>query len=422
MTTTSVQRQKRVRISLGLLLVLVSCSPYESSSNEKVKPSQAPFAAVVQRTILNPLASAWKTGDPSGVTKLLHPEITESDRLEVLAPLSAKDFDLTSLTLKTDHKGEADDEMESVDVEGGYRIRGLPNEYLFNGDLTVKKAEGRWLIGALLWDLSPAWAAPGQFVRTETPAAIIFHSAGFPAAELGGLASTALASITAVGTRDKRYLVVAPGDSQGFFAVGGHGGAIAAVLAGYRWSGKFDVTAPVMIVNAEAYRREDAARRKTIILHEMTHLILARETVPYVPVWFSEGLAMYYSKDIPLEALENNPLNNSELTLPRLTSQFELGAHDIGGLRAPVEYAYSAAAVAFMMERFGEKRVLGLLSAYQDIDPDRVDKTFQGSGAGADQLAMRDLGVEVTNELFPKHLSMTVEELDRLVRAWIKAK
>lgn len=408
---------------LGLLLIfLLACSPYESTSKQKAKPSQAPFAAAVQRTVLNPLAAAWKSGDPSAVTKLLHPEIPESERLEVLAPVSARDFGLTSLTLTTDHEGEASDEMESLDVEGSYVIGGLPNEYLFNGDLTVKKAANKWLIGSLLWDLSPAWAAAGQFVRTETPAAIIFHSPGFPAAELGGLASTALASITAVGTRDKRYLVVAPGDAQGFFAIGGRGGAIAAVLAGYRWTGTFDVTAPVMIVNAEAYRREDAARRKTIILHEMTHLILARETVPYVPVWFSEGLAMFYSKDIPLEALENNPLNNSELTLARLTSQFELGAHDIGGQRAPVEYAYSAAAVAFMMERFGEKKVLGLLTGYKDIDPDRVDKTFLGSGAGADQLEMRDLGVEVTNELFPKHLSVTLDELDRQVRAWIRGK
>lgn len=122
----------------------------------------------------------------------------------------------------------------------------------------------------------------------------------------------------------------------------------------------------VITANSPASRRENPSNWQAVLWHEFCHVVTLELTQNRIPRWLSEGISVY-------EELQENPswgqrmdpqyrehILNGELTpLGQLSSAFmqpESGWH--------LQFAYfeSALAVDFIVQRFGHKALLAVLS------------------------------------------------------------
>lgn len=415
------------------VLVLTGCrvrSPIRLPSFAKPTPATTqmvdPQREIVRRTVVEPLSEAIRSGQTGRVRTLMHPDLAEPEQRDVLDPvLGAQGFQLESLRMTTKPdvvpiRGSS----AFIDIDGRYAVEGLPGELNFRAKMAVKKSSGKWLISGMNWTNAPPWIVAGPFSRTTAGRSIIVHSPDFPAAGLVPLIEQARVRLEprAVTVADG-HLVAVPPNADDFHRIGGGIGA-AVVITYYEWNGKeFSVKAPFLLVNPKTFSEASPEERRLIVLHEMTHLGLARRTSPFVPSWLSEGLAMHFSEDLPIEVFREDPSRLDSVSLPDLTRALDLGAHDVLGTRATIEYAFSAATVALLIERNGEDATLEFLSSYQKaftVSEIKERIPIFSTGGLASRLTLRDLGVEATDRLLSKEFGTSTDQLDGLVKEWIR--
>jgi hypothetical protein len=185
----------------------------------------------------------------------------------------------------------------------------------------------------------------------------------------------------------------------------------------------------------EAARNLWPGARQSTIMHELVHLALAEDSRPYMPPWLTEGLAVHYAGQGGAERrtrlLEDGRL--AQLSLRGLTDVVSLGEHDLSGERASYEYTYSGAVIAYLIERYGEERVLDFYRSYSRLTAEELrgriaDSVVSGVRPGVTSpnqqqmdAVFRELSQELTNTAVKTYFGRTLEELDEEVKAWLSS-
>ena len=101
--------------------------------------------------------------------------------------------------------------------------------------------------------------------------------------------------------------------------------------------------------------------------HELTHLVTYQmifNAYGDIPVWLSEGLAMYFEGDEQAQfasALSRAVATNSLFSVRSLASPFSAFAD-----QAILGYAESRSIVEFLIEEYGQAKMLDLLNTFHD--------------------------------------------------------
>ncbi len=180
-------------------------------------------------------------------------------------------------------------------------------------------------------------------------------------------------------------------------------------------------------INGQAFTRyaKDLSpeARPATILHELVHLALSKETMPFTPPWVSEGAAVYYAGQASPAKLrrlvDKGRLN--EVFLADLTGARSLGEHDFWGKRVGFEYLYSGAVTSYLIETYGEETFLKFYRACAKVPVEDVADKVSGffiTSFGINA-SMVELAEEKTGELAQQFFGRTPEELDADVKAWL---
>ena len=115
-----------------------------------------------------------------------------------------------------------------------------------------------------------------------------------------------------------------------------------------------------LLVVASTFAGLGAEGQRRTIAHELTHAALAGSTSGRTPAWLVEGVAMYVSGD-------RRPAPGTDLAaLSQPTAIAKLS----GSAQAQA-YAASSAAAFAIVDRFGSRKLLSLLDAFNDPDAAR---------------------------------------------------
>lgn len=118
----------------------------------------------------------------------------------------------------------------------------------------------------------------------------------------------------------------------------------------------------VMAIANEPYR--DYAR--LTVRHEIGHLVIGRLTfncLSSLPTWLNEGLAMVAEGEVDERAaaqLQEAITNNTLLSLQQLEGSFSIHAE-----RATLAYAQSENVVRFLIDTYGQEKMLAMLLVFQ---------------------------------------------------------
>jgi len=164
---------------------------------------------------------------------------------------------------------------------------------------------------------------------------------------------------------------------------------------------------------------------KRVLSHELAHVVIGRYTfscIESVPIWLDEGLAMEaegeprdYHTELLLEAIEENNLQS-------LRELGEIFSNDPD--RASLAYAQSQSLVSYLIDRYGQEKILSLLDAFRDgipedralmrvlgVDRDGLESGWRESVGGAPMKATPVVGPTLTRTPYPTFAPITGPEI-----------
>lgn len=320
----------------------------------------------------------------------------------------------------------------SIELTVAYRGIADDNPFLHSLDLDLVKQGAEWRIAKIEPDENPPFWLNGDVVVRETPHFLIF---GRPsaAADLPALEAEAEVAYAALGGRglalEAKYVAFYTADQADFSRLVGRGGSrlLGVALARFAFEGDTIVTrSRAFYINGAAFSGRNAPAgidRKTTVTHELVHLALAPQSRPFTPPWLAEGVAVFYAGQNTAQSrrslLEGNRLDG--LSLDRLTRAEELGEHDVLGRNVGAEYAFSGETVAYLVQTYGEAKVLEFYRAYAAVPASTVrDKLPRFGGAYAQSGAFADLRRSLTGEYVQQYFNVSLEQLDADVKAWVR--
>lgn len=405
---------------LLLLLSLGACG--ESGAPESKLSDRSPKGAEsagtsydreINEQIVQPLARAFQKAD----LKVL-PPIKVGQNPDPQPPLKraiarSREFRLDKVTLELTGSSTNRRVEDYRDVSGSYRLKGVPFDLPFSASIGIEpESDKGWRLLYFNWERAPMWILHEPVQRTQTAAALIFHPPGFDPKELDGLIAEARRNLgkSLSGVGSKTYLVLMPADYDDFQRVGSGSASVSTTQTSR--GREFKTSEPWLIVNPDDWEKADAASRRSLILHEVTHAILATRTSPTVPGWVSEGIAVYFSGDPGLGPVRQEPGELEEKSLMEIAGQWEsLSVED---------YALSGAAISVLADRFGEKAVLTFLESFdEEVTDEELEKIAESM---IPNRTAEDITEAVTPRLIQKSFGMSIEQLDAEARAWIRAR
>lgn len=256
------------------------------------------------------------------------------------------------------------------------------------------------------WDFGPVVAlrVPGA----SGPACVVL---GHPdrRAEIDALAAELPAALAAVGTLwgapnwARSVLVVATDSAEEFTAMVGdqHNGADVAAVAvsdavteRSRTAGGPPPTGQRIVFSPDAATRLTTVSRRSVLRHELTHVATRAATVDGAPLWMLEGYADYSGhrasgqtfRDVAPVLSDRIDNGMASLALP---SDIEFATP---GVKSTVAYELAWSACAFVAAEFGEPRLTALYRriAAGPLDPAGQDLTLRTVlGLGRDDFTAR---------------------------------
>ncbi len=407
-------------------------------------PTPTPHPGKVAYQNINALlaqqAAAINAGDQNAYLASFAPDLREEQRViferMTRARLSDYALELDPGESFSDYDLE-DGELWHVNVLGQYALEGIPadNPFVYAAEYTFNKMNGQWQITEIDNDETPPFWVLGDFALHETEHFLIFarpESEG----ELPLLAKEvedAYATLLQKGlTLEPRYAAYFTAPDEDLYDLTGQIGSrlLGLALSRYEFDAKgIHTNSRAFYINGKAFARyaEDLSpdERPATILHELVHLALSKETMPFTPPWVSEGAAVYYAGQASPEELrrlvDEGRLNDVFLT--DLTGARSLGEHDFWGERVGFEYLYSGAAASYLIETYGAETFLDFYGAYAEVPTEDVADKVSGffiTSFGINA-SMVELAEEKTGELAQQFFGRTLEELDADVKAWLVA-
>ena len=311
--------------------------------------------------------------------------------------------------------GRVRTDQARVQVALEYRIRGVRGTFGSRRRMDLRRRGGRWLVTRVRGRERPPWEA-GRFVLLRSEHFVVLAPPGVPEAPLAEALEAGYTETGDVLIRPalaRRYLVVVAADAGQARAltelIRGVGSLAAIADAEVREEGDAqrvsEVVSQRLLVVWPQFEQADYAGRLRVVTHELTHAALAGVTSGRTPSWLLEGTALFVSGDRRVgEAAQlisgGGPRAvRRALTLSGLSDPDAIARLDGEGQSAA--YAYSSAAAFYIADRFGEKRLLALYTAFND---DRV----KGEG-----------GVQATDAAVRRVLDRPLARLERDLQRWI---
>lgn len=319
-------------------------------------------------------------------------------------------------------------EQSQVTVNISYRWRGLPEENVFRHTLTYwfSRQDGRWVVSRYEVD-RPApfwWLDDAQFAESEHFLIFYRPAAADLANTVAAECEQVYAELQAAGLRlDSRFAVYVMVDQDDFREQTGQG---ARTLGLAIWNYLLlDETVQTQgwafYLNGASFTERDAVDdpfgRKATIKHEMVHLALARETMPFTPVWLIEGAAIHFAGQYRPELRqylisEGKP---DQISLAQLTAADQLGQFDFIGGRAGPEYLFSAAVVQYLIDTYGSERFWDFYRSFSRVPAERLRQALP-------LFSVMDSGLgpfrsEIVPEMLNAVYGLSLAELEAAVKA-----
>ncbi len=183
-----------------------------------------------------------------------------------------------------------------------------------------------------------------------------------------------------------------------------------------------EVLSRTLYLNGETLRDDLVAEFETAVRHEIGHLMLVRVTLPFTPVWLSEGAAMLLSDtEIDWGFLADTGLTiveGYEYSVESLTDDASLGGFPFSAVRGHVQarYEFSNAINRYLVDNFGSVAYWRFYMTYADTPWREIEPVTRLFGPGK----WNALKIGKTDEALRDIFGLSELELDKLVRDWIR--
>lgn len=318
----------------------------------------------------------------------------------------------------------------AVPVELQYRVREVDPANLFSADLTLtlRRAGEAWQISALEGQL-PFWAT-GETAARRTGAFWIFYRPEMTA-ELPLIEQEAQAAFEQVVRRlpdrvQPLNVMFITTSSEGFKAQTDRDAHqfLGVAVARYRFDGvRITIANRAFYLNGAAFRDDPAQDRQRTIAHELVHLMLAPQTMPFTPAWLSEGAAMFYTDDFPAATLGRwlQEEGADALSLTELSRYTSFGASSSStGEQTAVFYAYSAYLARYLIATYGEAALLRFYDSFAALPAERILAALPpGADGAADQIDLSAATQTLTAELVPTAFGVDLATLEADYERWL---
>jgi hypothetical protein len=309
-----------------------------------------------------------------------------------------------------------DGRRATLGVRITYSVRGIRGEYSADRRVVATRRGERWRVrreGArrerLPWEV-------GAYATTRTRHFVVMAPADAELGVLPEVLETAYAAISQRLVRPRprrRYLVVAVADPEMAHRltrfIRGTDTLSALTDAKVRDAGPArqvrDVVGLRMLVVLSNFAPLPYEDQVTVLAHELTHAVLTPRTSGRTPAWLTEGIALYLSADrrvgqaAGLVAGARGRGQRRALTLTGLSRPEAIAK--TGGDAQAAAYAYASAAAHYIVDRFGERRLLRLYESFND-------PAIPGAG-----------GAATTDAAVRRVLRRPLARLEEDLRAWI---
>lgn len=174
-------------------------------------------------------------------------------------------------------------------------------------------------------------------------------------------------------------------------------------------------------INGAAFRTDARQDLQRTIAHELTHLVLAPETMPFTPLWLVEGIAMYVSQDLPAATMRSAIASRTVDSFD-LQSFTAAGSFVAGGRTAEqteLDYALSAYLMRYLVETYGWDRVTAFYHSFAGLPFDRVRGRLAAVGENESEATLGAVAAELTPGQFEAVFGADLATSGRDFKRWL---
>lgn len=415
----------------------VAATSLTSASGGPPAPTAAPSAEELAtqqiEDLLKRQAAALQAGEPTAYIESFAPEL-RTEQQAIATRLALVPVVSYTLQLAPDAMLSAGNTLVGVPIELRYELRGIAPGNVFHHELRVDfvRAGETWQVTQVDPGDNPPFWWLGDVVVRETPHFLLFAR---PEAQdelptLEAESERAYQTLLERGLAlEPRYVTYFTATQADFAALTGRtANFLGVALSRYEFLGDaITTTSRAFYINGATFRNAQSGfapeQRQTTITHELVHLALANETRPFTPPWLVEGVAVYFSEDtggaMRRRLVEDGRLPT--LSLQALTRAGALGEHDATGERVGYEYAFAGETVAYLVERYGEAKVMDFYRSYAAVPAsDVTNKLPRFGGSVLADAAFAELSASLTEDAVQRFFGVTLAQLDADVKAWLE--
>jgi hypothetical protein len=181
-----------------------------------------------------------------------------------------------------------------------------------------------------------------------------------------------------------------------------------------------EVAGAAFYINGAAFREDPQQDRQQTITHELVHLALAEQTMPFTPVWVAEGMAMEVSGDLPIETMRTITSTGAlaAFDLTAFTAKESFAETQPGGGQIAADYAYSAYLTRYLVSTYGFERFLAFYDSFAEAPLDDIRAELEAAEGSAGN-TLGDLAARLTPERLQESFGIDLPTLERDFKAWL---
>lgn len=377
------------------------------------------------------LNAALQADDRDAYLAAFTPDLqaSQADLWDRISSLPIEQITFEPLSDDTGTLNADESELGGLEVDLQYLVRDVDPDNVFSstGEYTLRREGDRWLI-AEVGGQQPFWAIAPTEARRAGPFWIFYRpemEADLPAIEEE--AQQAFEQVNAaLPNRARPVNVMHITATEDEFAQltersGTRFLGVAAARFRIRKAG-IQITSQAFFINGAAFESDPQQDRQRTIAHELTHLVLSPQTMPFTPAWISEGAAQYVTDDYQRDLLAPWYADGgaAQLSLEDLTAKTSFGEYDPTGEQTSIDYAYSAYLARYIAETYGEDMFLRLYDSYADVPFETISADLPRFGGGSIfNASMGSLAQKLTPDLVQDTLGVDLQTLERDFETWL---
>ncbi len=323
----------------------------------------------------------------------------------------------------------AGDELRGVRVTCTYRVRDVDPSNIFTAslDFSFRREGSRWRIAAIGGAL-PFWATGPTEAERLGAFWIFFRPVSRPdVPSIGQETAMALQRVEQVlpGRASLVNVMFVTETSHEFGTLTGRDPAhfLGVALSRYSFeAGGIQIGSAAFYINGAAFRADPRHNRQQTITHELTHLALAKETMPFTPLWVVEGMAMEVSRDLPVATMRAVVQSGGlqSWSLQALTARRSFAESDPAGQQTGIDYAYSAYLARYLSATYGFDKYVAFYDSFANIPFDdlRADLSAAQTTSLSDQ-TMGALAAKLSPTQLQEAFGVASDTLERDFKKWL---